>query len=211
MPFDRYSTLYRNSTLYNPDLHRKTYHKSKPSLEASALLGLDLDEVAVRINNIDELPVDSTQHCFNDFPLLVVNLRPRTVGKAVRLGNLALTGGVFPNPLEDLNAAHLVQPCLQRINVGDDNADVTKSVALLGAGRHVPLGHVQVDELNQALVVVLLPVDLLGGLVPRAVATALALSKVRDGEVLRGLHRENVAHAEDSCVEFDGRGEIVHV
>lgn len=180
-------------------------------LPTPSVLRLNLQNVAVRVLHIDEPPVNLIQRRLNHLLLLPANLRVHIPREALRHRQRARRRRVLTDPLDDAHATHGIQPPLRGLHVRHDDADVADAVGLF-AGRHnVATGHVEVDHLDEALGVVLLARELLRRLVARAVAPAVGVAQVCDGEVLRGAHREDVPQAEDVGVEVDARGEVVHV
>lgn len=178
------------------------------SKQVGLVQGKNLQEIAIRIGSKDRLIVQLGHDRLHGHKLLVTEVG--CIAKVELVGEVALRGHGLANLLIDADAV-LLETRLGGLQIGDDDADVVQGAdALRRAGDVVALG-AEVDELEVSTVVVLVAEDLLGGLVGRAVATALAVAHVGEADVGGQVVGEDVSHAEDLGVELDALGDVVDV
>lgn len=173
------------------------------------LLVVDLDDVPVRIGDEHQRRVDGDQ-CLHDGVDLVGTDLVACLREAGGVSERAVDGEGRAGGLDDVGA-HGLQPGLGGGDVGHDHADVREGVGRLDPRRQVPGWIVQVQDLEQPVHVVLVPVHLGASLVARAVAPALGVAHVCDGEMRRHVDREHEPEPKGSLVPVDALGEVTHV
>lgn len=96
--------------------------------QLSSLLGLDLNQVSIRIGDKDERLVGGTQHAGDQLLLLRAKLSESFRGKTGSSSDLASKLNGVTVLLQDGNVRKRIQTILHGLGVRDDHADVRKGV-----------------------------------------------------------------------------------
>lgn len=168
--------LFQSHVPYSPQLLCNS-HSSLHQL--GTLLTLNLNKIPIRINNKDQRIDTRSKSLNNRFPLLQTQLSNNSWRQTNSWANHKIVSELsklFSIFLDNLYIGHRLQTLLYRLGIRYNKPNMGKGVGVLRARLDVLGRNIEVVNLEKTLGIILLAVQLEGGLIACSVLAAMGVS-----------------------------------